>query len=78
MQEYEDWVDSYIILLERYSNNPTDINILMEYMEQMAKLVEWAEKAEEIEVDLANDPEALREYLATLSRIILKLSQVDF
>ena len=73
LREYEDWVDSYIVLLEKYSDNPLDLTILNEYMEQMQRMIEWAEKAEEVEVDLANDPGALREYLSTLSRITTKL-----
>jgi len=74
---YEEWIDSYIELLEKYNENPTDITILNDYLNMMIELAEWAEMAEEIEVDLANDPTALKEYLETLSRIILKLSEVE-
>ena len=75
---YEEWIDSYIELLEKYNEDPTDLTILNDYLEMMIELAEWAEMAEQIEVDLANDPNALREYLETLSRIILRLSEVEF
>ena len=75
---YEEWIDSYIELLEKYNEDPTDISILNDYLAMMIELAEWAEMAEQVEVDLANDPNALREYMETLSRILLKLSEVDF
>jgi len=77
LKDYEEWVDSYIILLNKYNENPLDMSILTEYLEQMQKLVEWSEKADQVEIDLANDPNAMKEYLETLSRIILKLSGVS-
>jgi len=73
---YEEWMDKYIELLEKYNANPTDLTILNDYLEMMIELAEWAEMAEQVEVDLANDPNALKEYLETLTRIILKLSEV--
>ncbi|MGN0173998.1 MAG: DUF6591 domain-containing protein [Acutalibacteraceae bacterium] len=77
LKEYEEWVDSYIELLKKYKDNPSDMSILSEYTEQMNKVSEWSEKAEKIEADLANNPDDLKEYLDTLSRIIKKLSEVE-
>ena len=74
---YEEWIDRYIEILEKYNADPTDLSILNDYLEMMVELAEWAEMAEQIEVDLANDPNALREYMETLSRIIIKLSEVE-
>jgi len=73
LKDYEEWVDSYVILLNKYMANPLNLSILTDYLEQMEKLVEWSEKADQIEIDLANDPGALKEYLETLTRILLKL-----
>jgi len=75
---YEEWIDNYIELLEKYNEDPTDITILNDYLKMMVELAEWAEMAEQVEVDLENDPDALKDYLETLSRIILKLSEVEF
>jgi uncharacterized lipoprotein YehR (DUF1307 family) len=72
---YEEWVDDYIELLQRYSENPLDMTILTAYMESMEKMIEWSEQADRIQSDLSGDD--LREYLATMSRIIQKLSQVN-
>jgi hypothetical protein len=74
LKDYEEWVDSYIVLLKKYNDNPTDFSILSDYMEQLEKLAEWSEKAEKIQSDLSGDD--LKEYIDTMSRIIQKLSQV--
>jgi hypothetical protein len=71
---YEAWVDSYVEFMKKYSANPTDISLLSDYMEFMQKTVEWAEKADEWEDDLSGDD--LIEYLATITRIIGKLSSI--
>ena len=71
---YEEWVDDYVELMKKYNNNPSDISLLSDYMESMQKIVEWSEKADKIQSDLSG--EDLREYLATMSRIIQKLSTV--
>lgn len=75
LKDYEAWFDGYIDLLKKYQSNPTDLTILSDYTAQMQKMSEWSEKADKIKVDLANDPEALSEYMATLSRIMQKLSE---
>ena len=73
LKDYEEWVDSYVILLNKYKNNPSDLSILTDYIEQIEKLDEWSEKAEQVEIDLENDYDALKEYLEMLTRIIKKL-----
>lgn len=72
LEDYEKWVDNYIVLLKKYEANPTDMSILTEYTEMAAEVSEWADKADEIEEDL--DAEDLNEYTATLTRIINKLN----
>lgn len=72
LADYEDWVDDYIVLLEKYEANPTDMSILTEYTEMAAEVSEWANKADEIEESL--DAEDLAEYTSTLTRIIEKLN----
>lgn len=77
LEEYEAWVDNYIELSEKYAENPTDTTLMTEYLEALTEMVEWSEKADEVEMDLEDDPDALTEYLETLSRISQKLSQID-
>lgn len=77
LREYEEWVDGYIELLERYAENPTDMSIMMDYIDSMQKLSEWGERAQTIQVDLANDREAQLEYMAMLTRILQRLAEVE-
>ncbi|MCL2488128.1 MAG: hypothetical protein FWE80_05530, partial [Oscillospiraceae bacterium] len=77
LQEYEAWIDSYLVILKKYRDNPADLSILSDYMEAMQKLTEWAEKVDKIESELADSPEALAEYLAAISRILGKISQFE-
>jgi hypothetical protein len=76
LREYEEWVDDYILLLQRYQNNPLDLTLMSEYLAQMERLIEWSERADTIGDSLQNDPDAWREYFGTLTRILNKLSQI--
>ena len=76
LKDYEEWVDDYVALMKKYQANPTDLSLLNDYLAYMEKLVEWAEKIDEVELELADSPEALKEYLETLARILLKLSDI--
>ena len=76
LKDYEKWVDDYIKLMEKYKKNPADMSILEDYTTAITEITEWAEKADKVELDLKNDPDALSEYLETLSRIVNKLSKV--
>lgn len=75
LKDYENWVDDYIALLAKYQADPTDTSILSDYTEMAAELTEWTGKTEEVADELANDPDALAEYTAELSRIAAKLSE---
>ncbi|MCL1859337.1 MAG: hypothetical protein FWF92_08905 [Oscillospiraceae bacterium] len=72
---YEEWVDDYVKLLNKYNDNPLDMSILFDYIESIQKMAEWSEKADKIQSDLSGDD--LIEYLAAMARIIQKLGQVN-
>lgn len=74
LEEYEAWVDAFIEFMERYNANPTDMTLLAEYMELMTEMIEWAEKAENLEDDLSG--EDLRLYMETMTRILQKLAAI--
>ena len=76
LKDYEKWVDDYVVLVKKYNDNPLDMSLLSDYTNSMVKMAEWAEKADKIELELSDTPEALAEYLTTLSRIINKLSGI--
>lgn len=77
LKEYEAFVDDYIEILNQYEQNPNDLTILSEYTKVIQELAEWSAKVEEIQDDLANDSEALQEYLEMLARITEKLSKIQ-
>lgn len=76
LKDYEAWVDDYVNIVNKYKQNPTDMTILADYTEMMSDMVEWSSRAEDIQDDLSADD--LQEYLATLGRIIEKLSEVAY
>ena len=77
LKDYEAWVDGYIKILKKYSDNPSDLTILSDYTNSMQELSEWSERADTIVIDLQDNPAALSEYMSTLSSILIKLSKVE-
>lgn len=75
LKDYEAWVDDYIVVLKKYKENPTDTSILSDYSEMVSEMVDWSDKADEIELELENTDAAL-EYSAELLRIAGKLAEV--
>jgi hypothetical protein len=73
LAEYETWMDHYIEVVLKYNENPTDITIMGEYLALMGELAEWAEKADQVEEELVNNTEALKEYLEVQTRVLQKL-----
>ncbi|MCL1941751.1 MAG: hypothetical protein FWG09_07395, partial [Synergistaceae bacterium] len=72
LKEYEAWVDDCIRLIEKYKTNPVDLSLMMDYLDMMQRMAEWAEKADKVKADLSGND--LKEYLATYMRIITKLN----
>ena len=76
LKDYEKWVDDYIVIMEKYTKNPTDITILSDYMQCMQDIVEWSERADKIEEELEDDLVAQKEYIEMLARIVIKLNSI--
>jgi DNA-binding ferritin-like protein (Dps family) len=74
LRAYERWIDNYVRIMKRIADDPSDFSAITDSVALAIEMIEWAERAEQIESELTGDD--LREYLATLSRIILKLSEV--
>ncbi len=77
LKEYEEWVDKYIVIVEKYKNNPTDMSILSDYMDMVSEMVEWSEKSDDITYELENTNDAI-EYSKELLKIAEKLAEVAY
>ena len=76
LSDYEAWVDEYVELTKKYSNNPSDLSILSEYTEMAEEAVEWQTKADELTAELEEaSPAELSEYSAALLEIAAKLAK---
>lgn len=73
IKEYEEWVDEYIALLQKYKNNPTDTSILTDYTKMAAEMTDWTMRADEVKEEL-EDPDALAEFTKELLRISNKIA----
>ena len=77
LKEYEEWVDKYIVVYNKYKSNPTDLSILSDYTDMAAQLVEWSEKTENVQKELESaSPEELSEYSKELLRIAGKMTEI--
>ena len=79
LEDYEDWIDDYIKIVKKYSENPTDVSILSDYTEMITELAEWQTKAEEMEEELEEaSPGELAEYSAALLKIAAKIAEAEY
>ena len=77
LKEYEEWVDKYIVIYNKYKSNPTDLSILSDYTDMAAQLVEWSEKTENVQKELESaSSEELAEYSKELLRIAGKMTEI--
>ena len=44
IDQYEEWMDNYLVLLEKYMNNPMDSKLMEEYMKLAEESVSWMEQ----------------------------------
>ena len=77
LKDYEAWVDDYITIVKKYKDNPSDMSILSDYTEMVSEMADWTERADEIELELADTSAAL-EYSAELLRIAGKLAEAAY
>lgn len=74
IKDYEKWVDNYIAFMKKYNDNPTDFSLLADYSKMLTEMADWAERADELELEIVDTAEAL-EYSAELMRIAAKLAE---
>lgn len=66
LEDYEDFADSYIDVLEKMQEDPTDASALSEYTSSMSKLSEIQASAQ----DCSGDPE----FASKMAEITMKIS----
>jgi hypothetical protein len=76
LDAYEEFMDEYIKVLKKYSEDPTDMTILSEYTSSMAKVSEWSEKAESLE-DCMKNKKFVKKYTAIQMKIANALSEIQ-
>ncbi|MBR3870392.1 MAG: hypothetical protein IKJ17_02705 [Clostridia bacterium] len=73
LKEYESWVDTYVSVTEKYSENPSDPTVLADYTNMTNDMVKWQMNADKIAKELSDSEKELAEYTAELARIVEKL-----
>jgi hypothetical protein len=71
LQSYEEFVDDYVVIVKKMEKNPSDLGVLMDFVNFQAKAVDLAEQADHVEDELSGAD--LADYLAIMSRIQMKL-----
>lgn len=75
LDDYEDWVDSYIAFMKKYKENPTDTALISEYAEFAGDTAEWSEKAKQYEDGLKDmSPADVAEYTKRMGEILQKFN----
>ena len=41
IDQYEEWMDKYLALIEKYTKNPTDVTVMQEYIKISEEALNW-------------------------------------
>lgn len=77
MDSYEAFFDEYCEFMKKYKENPTDLSLLADYAEYMAKYIDVMAKLEKMGEEELNDAELLY-YIEVNNRISQKLLEVAY
>lgn len=72
MDAYEAFYDEYIAFMKKYSENPTDFSLLMQYAGMLTKVAEMDEAFNKWDQDDLNNAE-LKYYLEVNNRVMQKM-----
>lgn len=73
LKEYEDWVDNYIAVLNKYKEDPTELSVLSDYSKMIADLADWTGRIEDVQDSIMDVDDAV-EYSKEILRIAAKLA----
>ena len=76
MDAYEEFIDEYIAFMNKYNQNPSDMELMSEYFDFMTKYAEYADKIAKLEDSEMTDEEAAY-YLEVTTRVANKLAQAS-
>ena len=76
MDSYEAFYDEYCDIMKKYTENPSDMELLTSYADMLTKATEMSEKFEAWEENALNDTE-LKYYLDVNNRVTKKLLDVS-
>ena len=76
MDSYEAFYDSYIEVLRKYQNDPTNLTVISEYMNMLGKLDDMEKKFDAWDDGTMNDAETAY-YLQVSNRILQKLAAFE-
>lgn len=76
MDAYEAFFDEYCNFMKRYAENPTDMNLLLQYTNYLAKYTEYMEAFDKMGNEPMNDAE-MAYYLEVTLRIEKKLLDAE-
>lgn len=77
MDSYEAFYDEYCDFMKKYSENSSDLTLILEYGEMLTRSAEMSEKFEKWNEDDLNDAE-LKYYLEVSNRVAQKLVDVAY
>lgn len=77
MDSYETFYEEYCDFMEKYNENPSDLSLIMEYTEMLARSTEMSEKFEEWNTDDLNDAE-MKYYMEVNNRVAQMLVDVAY
>lgn len=75
MDSYEAFMDEYVAFMKKYSDNPSDVSLLVDYTKYMSKYADMVEKFDKWESEDLNDAE-LAYYIDVQARVSKKLLEV--
>lgn len=75
MDAYEEFYGEYCDLMKRYEDDPTDLTVLMKYLEMLTKAEEMTEKFEAWDEDDMSNEELLY-YMEVNSRVVAMLLEL--
>jgi len=75
LDSYEDFVDEYVVFMQQYSKNPTDLSLLTEYASIMQKYSDFAAKVEAYDTKTMSTEDASY-YIEVTSRCTQKMLKI--